>query len=508
MDSFWHKSAHRPRTDGNAARQGVRRVAPLFMLLPALLAGCAVGPRLDTRQMHAPSQYIRSAPARPNIRQSLSWTSSVAVQWWRLFHTPLLNRYIRAALQANPDVAAARATLAREDALMEAADAGFLPQVGATATAARARALRAGANGGTAYRIPGDLYNLLLGAVQVSYSPDVFGQASDQLHSAEAERQVAAARLRMSEVFLESSVARAVIQAAAAREEWKAAHLIAADDQRLLDLLRMEYRLGASNLEEVRQQEALTASAKAAIPPLRSAMDASRFALASLLGRYPDQTLRLPRLGAMRLPSQIPMAVPSALLAQRPDIIAARAETDAAMARANLAAANRFPHLQISAELGKAAQSGEMFFNPLSTLWSLGAGIVSPIYEGGALTAKEKAAIAQYQVANNRYRATVLKAFEQVADALRALHSGEQTYVQSRIAAAAAAQALKLARGRYRDGEIAYSSVLDAEIAAQRDTQAAIEAQSQRYLNTVALFLALGEGWSSEYGDLPAGAQS
>lgn len=508
MEKYWHQTPYRPWFDRNAPRNARRYAAPLCLLLaPAVLQGCAVGPRLAPPAIRAPAQYIHGAE-RPSRRQSLLWTSGVDVKWWTLFHTPLLNHYVRAALQANPTLAAARATLAREDALIQAAAAGFLPHMRARAAAARARARRAGASGGSAYRIPGDLYTLLLGAVQVSYSPEVFGQAADQLRSAEAERRIAAARLRMTEVFLQAAVARAVIQAAGAREEWKAAHRIAADDQRLLGLLRLEYRLGASNLEKVRQQEALTASAKAAIPSLRSAMNASRYALADLLGKYPSQALRLPSLGAMKLPARLPAAVPSALLEERPDIVAARAETDEAKARANLAAANRFPHVQITAELGKAAQGGAMFFNPLSTLWSLGAGIAAPIYEGGALAAREKAAVAEYQIASNRYRATVFTAFEQVADALRALQSGEQTYEQSRIAAVAAAQALTLARERYRDGDIAYSSVLEAEIAAQHDTQAAIEAQGVRYLNTVALFLALGEGWSSERGGPAAGAQS
>ena len=430
------------------------------------------------------------------------------MHWWALFRTPLLSQYIRTALRANPDLAAARATLARTDALVSVAAAGFLPQAAAEATAARARALRAGANGGSAYRIPGDLYSLLLGAVQIRYSPDLFGRASDQLRSAKAERTVSAARLRMTEVFLEASVARAVIQAAGTREQLKAARRIAADDQGLLHLLRAEYRLGASNLEDVRQQEALTARAQAAVPPLRARLYASRHALADLLGEYPDQTPRLPKLAAMTLPARLPTAIPSVLLEQRPDIIAARAETLAAGADVDLAAANRFPQLQITAAFGKAAQSGALFFNPLSTLWSLGAGVLAPIYDGGALAAKEKAAIAQYRVASDRYRATVLEAFEQVADALRALQSDEQTYEQSRIAERAATQALQLARGRWRDGLIAYSSVLDAEIAAQRDTQAAIEAQSRRYLDAVALFLALGEGWSGAHGGANEGARS
>lgn len=496
---------HRPEQTNR--RRGIRRIALSWLIVPVLLAGCAVGPQLAPPTMHAPTPYIRGASTGAPSPQTLRWTSNVAVQWWTLFHTPLLNQYIRAALQANPDVAAARATLARQDALTRAAAAGFLPQVVGTMGAERARALTAGANGGTAYRIPGNLYTLLLGAVDVRYQPDLFGATADRLHSAQAEQQVAAAQLRMSEIFLQAAVARAVIQAASAREQCKAAEKIATADQRLLTLLRQEYRLGASNLEEVRQQEALTASARAAIPPLRAARDASRYALADLLGRYPDDTLRLPRLSAMRLPSQLPTALPSVLLEQRPDIVTARAATDAARARAKLATANRFPQMQITAELGKAAQGGAAFFNPLSTLWSLGTAIVGPIYEGGALANEERAAIADYQRASDQYRATVFRAFEQVADALRALRSGAQTFQQTQIAATAARQALTLARGRYRDGDIGYSAVLEAEIAAQRDTQAAIEARSQRYLDTVALFLALGEGWSSERDAVISGAR-
>lgn len=501
-----HRSTRRRgRTDG---RRLLWRTGTWLLLVPALLSGCAVGPRLAAPEVRAPNVYIRNTETVGPRLEPLRATSSVAVQWWTLFRTPLLNHYIRAAMRVNPDLATARAALTAEDDLVHAAAAGFLPHVAATAVASRARALTAGANSGRAYRIPGDLYSLLLGSVVVSYQPDVFGSVADQLHSAEARREVTAAQLRMTEVFLQASVARAVIQAAGAREQWKAAQRIATDDQRLLELLRQEYRLGASNLQEVRQQKALTASAKAAIPPLRTAMATYRNALSDLVGEFPDETLLLPRLNTMQLPATLPTVLPSTLLEQRPDIVAARAETEAARADARLAAANRFPQVQISADLGKAAQSGAMFFNPLSTLWSLGTGILAPLYDGGALANEEKAATAEYRASSGRYRATVLKAFEQVADALRALRDGEQTLRQSQIASTAAAQALTLARARYRDGDIAYSAVLDAQIAAQRDIQAAIAARTQHYLDTVALFLALGEGGSSEHSAVSSGARS
>ncbi|MHB8252633.1 MAG: TolC family protein [Acidiferrobacter sp.] len=172
-------------------------------------------------------------------------------------------------MQANPDLQAARAALAREQSLITVAQGGLLPSVGANAGVSRGRAQRAGANGGASYRIPGNLYSLLFGTINVSYNPDVFGRQKDLVHAARAQAAVSRASLHQSEVFLAAAVSRAVINGAAAQAQFDAARHIATADARLLHLLQQEYQLGYQNLQSVDQQEAITAAAQARIAPYR-----------------------------------------------------------------------------------------------------------------------------------------------------------------------------------------------------------------------------------------------
>ena len=483
----------RERRKAGRSAPGMARLVVLLGVAAA--AGCAVGPQLSAPAVPAPKTYnahpinLRGAPQR------VQWTTQEAQAWWSLFRSTPLNDYIRQAMRANPDVQAARAALARERSLIAVAQGGLLPGVGAGAGVGRGRAQRTGANGGASYRIPGNLYSLLLGTIDVHYNPDVFGRQADLVHAAEARAAVSRAGLHQSEIFLAAAVSRAVISGAAAQAQLHAAQRIAAADAHLLHLLRQEYQLGYQNLQSVDQQAAITAAAQARIAPLQADVAAARHGLAALLGQTPDADLSMPTLASLQLPASLPTSLPSALAAQRPDIQAATAELKVAAAQADVATANLYPQFNITADIGKAAMTGGMFFNPISTLWSLGAGIAAPLYNGGALHAQRRAALDQYKVVSDHYRGTVLNAFREVADALRALQGADAAYQYHLAAQKAAGAALHLAEARYRDGATDYATVLNAEIAYQQDTVAAITARSQRYLDSVALFVALGDGW-------------
>jgi len=469
-----------------------RWIIPLCCLT---LGGCAVGPDLHQPKVTVPEHYTASSLI--NKEQTVKWSATELENWWNLLHSSLLDHYIAQARRNNPDIHAAQARLLRAQDLIAVARGDLFPQVNANAGISRERALRTGANGGTSYRIPGNPYSLLLGTVSISYSPDLFGLQADQIHAAKARATVALANWEQTQVFLAAAVSQSVIAGAEASAQYQAAQKIATADVRMLKLLQQEYRLGATNLQTVEQQKAITAAAKARIAPLKSQIATARHALAALLGKNPDTTLPLPTLQEMRLPDPLPTTVPSALLEQRPDILAAHAAMKAAAAEAKVADADRYPQINLSADLGKAAQSGALFFNPISTLWSLGTSLAAPIYRGGALAAQEKAAIETYKVRSAEYQETVLNAFRQVADALRALQASDAAYVQQKAAAEAAQKALRLAQLRYRDGETNYLTVLNAEIAYQKDIVAAIQGRAQRYLDSVALFLALGDGWTA-----------
>ena len=498
MKNARYPHGHRRQKAGRSA-PGMARLGVLLGMVAA--AGCAVGPQPGAPNVPAPAAYNAHPLDLHGGPQRIRWTQQESQAWWSLFHSSALNGYIRQAMQANPDLRAARMALAREQSLIAVAQGGLLPSVGAGAGIGRGRAQRTGANGGASYRIPGNLYSLLLGTINVSYNPDVFGRQKDLVHAARARAAVSRASLHQSEVFLAAAVSRAVINGAAARAQLDAARQIATADARLLRLLQQEYQLGYQNLQSVDQQEAITAAAQARIAPLQADVAVARHGLAALLGQSPDTDLPMPTLASLQLPSSLPTTLPSALAAQRPDIQAAAAELKVASAQADVATADLYPQFNITADIGKAAMTGGMFFNPISTLWSLGAGIAAPIYNGGALHAQRRAALDQYKAVSDQYRGTVLDAFREVADALRALQGADTSYQHRLAAQTAAGAALRLAEARYRDGATDYATVLDAEIAYQQDTVAAISARGQRYLDSVALFVALGDGWQPEAGD-------
>ncbi|MBU2784504.1 TolC family protein, partial [Acidithiobacillus ferriphilus] len=311
---------------------GMARLGVLLGVVAA--AGCAVGPHLSTPAVPAPKTYNAHPINLHSAQQRVQWTTQEAQAWWSLFRSTPLNDYIRQAMQANPDVQAAQAALAREQSLIAVAQGGLLPSVGAGAGISRGRAQRTGANGGASYRIPGNLYSLLLGTVDVHYSPDVFGRQADLVHAAKAQAAVSRASLHQSEVFLAAAVSRAVISGAAAQAQLNAAQQIAAADAHLLHLLQQEYQLGYQNLQSVDQQEAITAAAQARIAPLQADVAAARHGLAALLGQSPDADLSMPTLASLQLPASLPTTLPSALAEQRPDIQAAMAELKVAAAQA------------------------------------------------------------------------------------------------------------------------------------------------------------------------------
>ena len=327
-----------------------------------------------------------------------------------------------------------QASLPITGGIIEVADAGFLPRLGANLGAGRQRALRAGTNGGFGTRVPGNPYTLLLGSVDISYNPDVFGRQGYILKDARAQSAVARAELHQGQVFLGGAVTQAVITAASAHAQVRLAQAMAQDDAQLLTLIQNEYQLGAQNLQTVDEQQAVAEAAAARIPPLQAAESAARHQLAALLGTVPAAPLSLPSLQELHLPAVIPALVPSALVENRPDIQAAHAKTEAAAAQVGVATANLYPNIDITASLGKAAMTAGMFFNPASTLWAIGSSLAAPIYEGGALHAKKRAAMDHWRVTTDLYRATVLNAFREVADALRAVQSADTAYTHSKAA--------------------------------------------------------------------------
>lgn len=483
-------------------RQRLRALAcrwlPVCVLAAA--AGCTPGPVYHAPMAPSAGRYTAStAPAHTVAargpaggRQVFEYGARLGRMWWRLFHSAALDRAVRRALARNPGLAQAQAALAQAQADAAAAMGVFYPQVTANGGVAREQTTSAGAGGA----FPGNTFTLYSGNVTVAYSPDLFGL--NRLVARAQQAQVDQQRYLRDAAYLtlEGNVADTLIQEAALRSEIKTTESVIRKDRALLTLVGRQYHSGAVTYTAVLTQREQLASSEAARATLRQQLAASRHALAALMGDYPATAPPVHvALDDLVLPKRLPVTLPSALVRQRPDIRASEANLRFANANIGEAVARMYPLLTLTADFGtQSNQIGDLFL-PATRVYDLAAGLAAPIFNGGTLEAQKRAAVAAYEGGIASYQAVVLAAFQQVADALRALQYDAQTLAFQRHALVAADGALRLSEIQYRDGAVQYLTVLTTQIQDANTRLAYVQARAQRYRDTVALFVALGGGW-------------
>jgi len=218
--------------------------------------------------------------------------------------------------------------------------------------------------------------------------------------------------------------------------------------------------------------------------------------LADLTGRVPSQ-VSPPRLtlADLTLPQDLPVSLPSQLVAQRPDIRAAAANLNAASAQVGVAIANRLPSFTLTANAGGEASDLSQLFSNGNGFWALTGGVTQPIFDAGDLLHKQRGAEAALDQAKAQYQSTVLSAFQNVADTLEALQADASALRAATAADAAAKTTLDLNKAQAAAGEVGALAVLNAEQAYQQVHIALIQARAARFADTAALYQALGGGW-------------
>jgi len=238
------------------------------------------------------------------------------------------------------------------------------------------------------------------------------------------------------------------------------------------------------------------AQLEATLPPLIKQRDQQSDLIAVLTGRYPAQApAQKFTLASLTLPSDLPLSLPSNLVEQRPDVLQAEENLHAASAQIGVARANRLPNITLSANAGTNALAISQIFGPGTGFWSIGAALLAPIFDGGTRLHQERGARYAYQQSAEQYRSTVLTAFQNVADTLVALEQDAGTLKATAKATDAAKTSLDLSRLQYKDGYVAYLAVLNADQAYQQARLSRVQAEADRFTDTVALFQALGGGW-------------
>jgi NodT family efflux transporter outer membrane factor (OMF) lipoprotein len=264
----------------------------------------------------------------------------------------------------------------------------------------------------------------------------------------------------------------------------------------MLKVLQYQFSKGYASGLDVAAQESQLAQIAATLPPLLKQSAQQRDLLAVLTGRFPSQAgAQKFELASLKLPEELPVSIPSELVAQRPDVLQAEENLHAASAKIGVAIANRLPSITLTANAGSTALAIDQLFTTGTGFWGVGAAVTAPLFQGGTLLHEERAAKATYVQTSEQYRSTVLTAFQNVADTLTALEQDAEALKAAAAALAAAKVTLDLAQRQMQDGYAGYLSLLSAEQAYQQGVINLVQAQANRYADTAALFQALGGGW-------------
>lgn len=475
------------------------RIIAAIATAVATLNGCMVGPDFRSPEPPATKTYTETAmptetaaaPVTGGTTQRFT-DKDIPARWWELFHSQALDQLIRRALKQSPSLAAAQATLRQASENLRArSGTEYYPGIDAKLSGSRQKAT------GAAFGQPGGFYYGLYNAsVDLSYSLDLFGGGRRELEALKSQVDYQRYQLEGAYLTLTANIVTNAVQEASLRAQLKATQEIITLQEKQLALVERQFQLGGAARSDVLAQQAQVAQTRTSLPPLEKALAQTRNQLAVYSGSLPSEaTLPEFDLEGLQLPQELPLSVPSKLVRQRPDILATEELLHAAGAQVGVATANLYPQITLNASLG--SQSGRLqdLFSSGTSIWSLGAGLLQPVFHGGELTAKRRAAIAAYDQAAAQYRETLLLAFQNVADVLQALDADARELKAQAEAETAARDTLEVAQQQFRFGAVNYLALLNAQRQHQQSLIGLVQARATRFADTAALFQAMGGGW-------------
>ena len=472
---------------------------PLALAGLAMLAGCAVGPDYVRPALSLPLQPtehpLALVPAPGDaVTQQFVAGQDIPAQWWALFHSTALNELIQASLKNNPDLQAAEAALRSAQENVAAQQGAYFPSVGIQYTGLRQKIapILASPTASSAY-----LFNLHTAQLDISYTPDVFGLNRRTVESLQAQADNQRYQLQAAYLTLTSTLVNAVLSEAALRAQLAALLVVSESQNKILTMARQQLSLGQLGQLDVAALDVAAANAEAALSPVRKQLAMQRDQIKALCGKFPNDA-DVPEfvLAELQLPGELPLTLPSSLLDHRPDILAAEAQLRAASANVGIATANRLPAITLGVNsYGSSAYSLGDLFKGGTSFWTLTGGITQPLFDAGMLKHRQAAAQATFEQSRAVYRATVIGAFQNVADALQAIESDALGLQAAKRAELAARKTQQIAQQQLALGDISPLLMLGIEQTVAQARLAYVQAEAARYSDTVALFQALGGGW-------------
>jgi len=497
----------------------------LFLLTSGLLSACTVGPSFTVPVAKAPDswfdiQRVQNPPDDMRIPHAMA--PSVALinsgpdpRWWTLFDDAELNSLIERAVAGNLDLQTAviRITEAREQVVVSRA-AG-LPNVSANASYMREqlgvkgllksegvyqRTDSLGANGTTirnAIDVASEPTNVFQDGFDASWELDLFGRVRRSVESSNAQAQEQVESKNDSLVSLEAEVAQTYSQMRGAQLLKRVTLGEIDSEQKILDLTREQARVGLTSMSDVQSASAQVGSLEAQLPQYDAQVAQAMNSLSVLTGNPPgtlDAELQAP--GAVPpVPPTVPIGLPSTLARRRPDIRQAEAQLHAATAEVGVSVAQMYPDISLTGSVGTRATRANYLAHWSSLFWSWGPSISLPIFEGGRLRANVKISKAQAAEAGLQYRSTVLKALQDVDNALVSYRTDQDRREALERTVEANRESVRLATESYEKGLVTFITVLNAERDLASTRQQLAQTTVSVTTDLIALYKALGGGW-------------
>lgn len=487
---------------GRAA--GTRRAAgatgaagAVALAVAALIAGCAQPPKTQ----------LPDVPVAPGFKEARgpwveagSASAPIALDgWWQAYGDVELDALQRQLVANSPDLASALARYEQARAATDTLRAAQSPTLNTSLNGQRIRQSER-----RPLRVLGptspDWYNSATLGLDLGYEVDLWGRVSRQVAAGVASERAAAADLAAARLALQAQLADSMLQLRGLDRDQ--ALLADAEEAyaRAFDLISRRHEAGiASGLDQARAQGQLE-SARSQRRQSQAQRAVLEHAIAALVGANAS-SFRIEPASSSSSPSLampvVPPGLPSTLLERRPDIAAARQRVVAATATLGVAQTAFFPSVVLSAQGGFQSSDFGRFLEAPNLFWAIGPTLALNLLDGGRRKAEEARATAALDESAQRYRGTVLAAFQQVEDQLVLLDRYGEALESETKSVDAAERSLALATNRYRAGAAAYLEVVTSQTAGLQARRSAVDLATRQRRATVALVRALGGGWQA-----------
>ncbi len=460
------------------------------------LSACVVGPDFKKPDLPISNSFTREQKAADSKQAGL-----VGADWWKNYESPELNKLVDLALKHNSNIASATSNLKLAQQNTIAQQGYYFPII----TAGTSRTiLNNGVSGSSSLNgiggagpgVGAPTYSVNNAGLSVGFVPDIFGGNRRAVESLKGIENNAKYQLAALQITVVTTVIQTVSQETTLREELRLAIAAEQSASKQLEHLRRMTAIGYNSGVDLASQESAYAAVSSQLPVLRKLHDQSIDMLNVLCGEFPSAMLNIPNIDSIKVPKELPSAVPSAWIENRPDVKAAEEIVRSSNAKIGVAIAAMIPQISISGFTGATAGAFSSLKNTLNRSWSETLNVNQTVFAGGTLLARKRAAEANLESSLSQYKTAVLTAFQNVADTLYAIDQDKASWEIAKKNVEATRKIYQHVQTQYDKGYASEPALLSAEQAYLISDINRVQAYALYLGDTAALYQSLGGGWS------------